>query len=72
MLMKGQKKCLPLGFQTGFHLNFFRKGETLNKEYIINKISLNQNFNDYIPDGVSPMSLTRDFLLTVRIFFNIF
>lgn len=72
MVMKGQKKCLPIGFQTGFHLNYFRKGETLNKEYIINKIRLNQNFYQYIPDGVSPMSLTRDFLLTVRYFFLIY
>lgn len=66
MVMKGEKKCLPIGFQTGFHLNYFRKGETLSKEYIINKICLNPEFNNYIPDGISPMSLTRDFLLTVR------
>ena len=31
--MKGEKKCLPVGFQTGFNLNYFRKGETLNKAY---------------------------------------
>ena len=67
MVMKEQKKCLPIGFQTGFNLNFFRKGETLNKEYIIKKISLNPNFYNYIPDGISPMSLTPDFLLTVSI-----
>lgn len=70
MVMKGQKKCLPIGFQSGFHLSYFRKGETLSKQYIINKISANPNFQYYIPEGVSPMSLTRDFLLTVRTIFN--
>ena len=63
--MKGEKKCLPIGFQTGFNLNYFRKGETLNKSYIINKIKNNPKLKDYLPDNVSPMSLTRDFLLTV-------
>lgn len=67
-VMQGDKKCLPIGFQTGFNLNFFRKGETLNKAYIINKISRNPNFKDYLPDNVSPMCLSRDFLLTVRLF----
>ena len=69
LVMKGEKKCLPIGFQTGFHLNSFRKGETLNKQYIINKIANNPKFMDYIPNGVDPMSLTRDFLLTVRIYY---
>ena len=64
-VMKGEKKCLPVGFQTGFNLNYFRKGETLNKSYIINKLGNNPKLKDYLPDNVSPMSLTRDFLLTV-------
>ena len=64
-VMKGEKKCLPIGFQTGFHLGYFRKGETLNKQYIISRISQNPNFANYIPDNVSPMYLSRDFLLTV-------
>lgn len=68
-VMKGEKKCLPIGFQTGFHLNYFRKGVTLNKEYIISKIGSNQNFKDYLPDNISPMCLTRDFLLTVSILY---
>ena len=63
--MKGEKKCLPVGFQTGFNLNYFRKGETLNKAYIINRINNNPKFKDYLPDNVSLMSLSRDFLLTV-------
>ena len=64
-VMKGEKKCLPVGFQTGFNLNYFCKGETLNKSYIINKLGNNPKLKDYLPDNVSPMSLTRDFLLTV-------
>ena len=70
--MKGEKKCLPVGFQTGFNLNYFRKGETLNKAYIINKISNNQKFKDYLPDNVSAMSLSRDFLLTVSFLYVTF
>ncbi len=68
-VMKGEKKCLPVGFQTGFHLGYFRKGETLSKEYIIKRISANPNFVQYIPDNVSPMCLTRDFLLTVNLLY---
>ena len=64
-VIKGEKKCHPVGFQTGFNLNYFRKGETLNKSYIINKIGNNPKFNEYLPDGVSLINLTRDFLLTV-------
>jgi hypothetical protein len=70
MVMRGQKKCLPTGFQTGFNLRSFKKGETLNKQYIVDRISNNPNFKYYIPDGFSPMSLTRDFLLTVSFSFN--
>ena len=71
-VMRGEKKCLPVGFQTGFNLNYFRKGETLNKSYIINKISNNPKFNEYLPDNISLMSLSRDFLLTVRLLMIIF
>ena len=73
LVMKGEKKCLPIGFRTGFPLNSFRKDETLNKQYIINKIMNNPKFKDYIPNGVNPMYLTRDFLLTLSIhYLNIF
>ena len=70
--MKGEKKCLLVGFQTGFSLNYFRKGETLNKAYIINKINNNPKFKDYLPDNVSPMCLSRDFLLTVSFLYLTF
>ena len=65
--MKGEKKRLPVGFQTGFNLNYFRKGETLNKAYLINRINNNPKFKDYLPDNVSLMSLSRDFLLAVSL-----
>lgn len=70
--MKGEKKCLPVGFQTGFNLNYFRKGETLNKAYIINRINNNPKFKDYLPDNVSLMSLSRDFFLTVSFLYLTF
>ena len=70
--MKGEKKCLPVGFQTGFNLNYFRKGETLNKAYIINKINNNPKFKDYLPDNVSTFCLSRYFLLTVSFLYLTF
>ena len=54
--MKGEKKCLPVGFQTGFNLNYFRKGETLNKAYIIRRINNNPKFKTYLVDNVSTIS----------------
>ena len=35
-------------------------------------MSSNQKYQYFIPDGVKPMSLSRDFLLTVRNNINIF
>ena len=66
-VVKGEKNCLPVGFQIGLNLNYFRKGETLNKAYIINKIANNQKFKDYLPVNVSPMCFSRKYFT-----FNIF
>ena len=43
----------------------------MNKAYIINKMIGNAAYGDYIPDKIKPMSLSRDFLLTVIYFINI-
>ena len=59
---------MPLGFGTGFHLPSFRTGETLNKAYLIDKMMGNPAYGDFIPDKIEPMSLSRDFLLSVKIF----
>ena len=58
---------MPLGFGNGFHLPSFKTGETLTKQYIINKMLGNANYGDYIPDNIQPMSLSRDFILSVSL-----
>ena len=58
---------MPLGWSTGFNFKYFRKGEKLTKDYIIQKMIGNQKYDDYIPDRVSPRLLSRDFLLSVNL-----
>jgi len=69
-VIKGEKKCLPLGFGTGFHLPSFRTGETLNKKYIIDKMMGNPAYGDYIPNKIQPMALSRDYLLSLVAFLD--
>ena len=58
---------MPLGFIGGFELNSFKKGITLNKDYIIQRMSGNPNYGLYVPNNIDPHKLTRGFLLTVNI-----
>ena len=63
---------MPLGWSTGFNLKYFRKGEKLTKDYIIQKMIGNEKYGDYVPDRVSPRLLSRDFLLSVSLVYIIF
>ena len=66
-------KCIPVVFNPGFNVNYLHKCEKLNKAYIINKITYNQNAKDYLPDNVSPMSLSKRFFINRKFFiFNFF
>ena len=65
-VLKGKKKYLPLSVSSGFDLSYFLTGETLTKNYIINKMIENNVYNDYIHDGIDLMKLSRKFLLSVR------
>lgn len=71
-VLKGRKKYLPLSASSGYDLSYFRKGETLTKNYIINKMMENNVYNDYLPDGIDFTKLSRKFLLSVRILNFIF
>lgn len=53
----------------GFEINSFKKGITLNKKYIIERMAGNGAYGDYVPNNIDPNKLTRGFLLTVRINF---
>ena len=56
-----------MGWSSGFNLKYFKKGEKLTKKYIIQKMMGNEKYGDYVPDRTSPHSLSRDFLLSVRL-----
>lgn len=50
----------------GFELNSFKKGITLNKDYIIGRMRGNEVYGTYVPDSIDPHKLSRGFLLQVR------
>lgn len=51
--------------QNGFNLNTFRKGITLNKSYIFERMQGNPIYGKYVPDNMDPRKLSRGFLLAV-------
>jgi hypothetical protein len=65
-VLKGKKKYLPINVSCGFELPYFRNGDTLNKQYIIEKMSGNNAYAEYIPNGINLKKLSRKFLLSVR------
>ena len=69
-VLKGNKKYLPISVSSGYELPYFKTGETLNKQYIIEKMSQNNEYKNYIPDRVSLNKLSRKFLLSVSININ--
>lgn len=66
-VLKGKKKYLPISMSSGFDLPYFRGGDTLNKNYIINKISGNEIYKEYIPEGINLNKLSRKFILSVSL-----
>ena len=50
---------------SGFEINSFKKGITLNKNYIIQRMQGNPVYADYVPDNINPQKLKRRFLLSV-------
>jgi hypothetical protein len=62
---------LPLGWGTGFNLKYFKHGKTLTKKYIIEQMMGNAKYGDYVPDKISPNSLSRDFSLSAKYYFLI-
>ena len=47
----------------GYDINSFRKGETLNKINIFNRMKGNTAYWLYVPDNTDPQKLPRNFLL---------
>lgn len=52
-----------------FELNSFKKGISLNKEYIISRMTGNEAYGPYVPDNINPRKLSRGFLLQVSIYY---
>ena len=50
----------------GYDINSFRKGITLSKDYILERMIGNPIYGKYVPDNTNPKKLTRAFLLTIR------
>ena len=50
---------------SGFEINSLKKGITLNKNYIIQRMQGNPIYADYVPDNINPQKLSRGFLLSV-------
>ena len=64
-VLMGEKRYLPINFNTGYKLKYFKKGITLNKKYIISKMIGNYKYALYTPDTVNAEKLSRNFLLTL-------
>jgi hypothetical protein len=63
MVLKGEKKYLPNNFTINYKLNYFRKGERLDKKYLIEKMKKNSIYALYTPDISDPLKFSKDFLL---------
>ncbi len=64
-VLMGEKRYLPINFNIGYKLKYFKKGITLNKNYIISKMIGNYKYALYTPDTVKVEKLSRNFLLTL-------
>lgn len=53
-------------------MKFFKKGEKLTKSYIVEKMMGNLEYGKYVPNGVNPHSLSREFLLSVNKYINFY
>ena len=80
-VMSGGKKVIkifdfsimhPIRVWERLYLHSFKKGETLPKTYIINKMIGDSRYGDFVQDGINPADLSLEFPITVRflIYFN--
>ena len=61
-------QLLPLGHHSDYSLKYFRKDKILTKEFLINIIQNDALYKPYFPDNIKLSNITRDFLLSVRIY----
>ena len=63
LVIKGDKKYLPNNFSINYKFNYFRKGERMDKRYLIDKMRGNPLYSLYTPDSIDPMKFSKNFLL---------
>lgn len=64
-VLLGEKRYLPNNFAIHYKFSFFRKGETLDKSYLIAKMKGNSNYSLYTPDHINPMRYSKNFLINL-------
>ena len=69
-VIMGEKRYLPINFNVGYKLKYFKKGITLDKKYIISKMIGNLAYALYTPDNINVEKLSRNFLLTLVAFID--
>ena len=68
LVIKGDKKYLPNNFSVNYKFNYFRKGERMDKKYLIDKMRGNALYSLYTPDSTDPMKFSKNFLLRLIAF----
>jgi len=63
LVLKGEKFYLPNNFTVNYNIGYFRSGEKLDKQYLINKMKSNNKYALYTPDICNPMKFSKSFLL---------
>ena len=65
LVLAGKKKYLPCNFSINYRMKFFRKGEKLDKKYIISKMVGNEAYSLYTPAHIDPEKYSKSFLLNL-------
>ena len=60
-VLRGRKKYFPLSLFSGYKFSYFKKGDTLAKNYIIEKIPGNNEYNKYFPDWINLSRISKKF-----------
>lgn len=69
-VIMGEKKYLPNNFTVNYKLHYFRKGEKLDKSYIIERMKGNGAYAQYTPDVKDAKKFSKDFLLLLIAFID--
>ena len=68
MVLKGEKKYLPNNFTINYDIGYFRQGEKLDKQYLINRMKNNAIYALYTSNISDSMNFSKKFLLKLTAF----